>query len=145
MQIPGIFIQCLVFNKTVIPLSPVRYELMLYDSRLGVSYLVRYLKAHIERARVRGIIVNYHYRYHFYCYLNRPSKSISPSKKSSIVFFLLSHGSTADVSDSVVSDSTVSLEPARCLKLGDRRLTGEETRSGVVIDSLPSGSGNHVQ
>ena len=51
MQIPDIFIQCLVFNKTVIPLSPVRYELMLYDSRLGVSYLVRYLKAHIERAR----------------------------------------------------------------------------------------------
>ena len=45
-----IFIQCLVFNKTIIPLTLVGYELMIADS---VSpHLDRYLKAHIQRAIV---------------------------------------------------------------------------------------------
>ena len=44
------FFQCLVFNKTIIPLTLVGYELN--DSRLGASHLVRYLKAHIQRAFV---------------------------------------------------------------------------------------------
>ena len=55
-RIRDIFIQCLVFNKTIIPLTLVGYELMIADSVLRISSVI-YKSSYLTR--VRGIIVEY--------------------------------------------------------------------------------------
>ena len=40
IKIREIFIQCLVFNKTIIPFTLVGYELMIADSVLRISFSI---------------------------------------------------------------------------------------------------------
>ena len=48
-KIRDIFIQCLVFNKTILKSTHACW-IWAYNSQLGALHLVRYLKAHIQRA-----------------------------------------------------------------------------------------------
>ena len=57
-KIRDIFIQCLVFNKTIIPLTFVGNE-QAYDSWLSDPHLIRYLEGHIQHflVPVQGIFL----------------------------------------------------------------------------------------